>query len=385
MFLLFHSEATTVIPEPNFPAKPDQFVGRKPQLEAFRQALRQGTATGRTPSFAVLGAWGIGKSSLLLKCSAVCAEPQFNMLPVPFSVSKELGDYRRFAELLVDAFGECIARTQSIQGNVRREVQNWKLKRVSVGPLSFQRETSQLFLTSGTAILRNAIQDAWRRFIQPARLNGVVFFLDDLHHLSTPSQDAIALALRDQFQSFGTENINCSICFSAPTNYFSDIRSLAEPAVRFYDKAYLDPFCLAETSQYVDAIFGATAGRSEFAQWLQSKAHGHPYFMAFICRQLAELAPERQKLDAREHWPEIFRRLEREKFSADLAQVTKRELQLLCSLARCGEEEISRTQLREYERIYFTRLVDKGLLIRTARGHYRLYHPLFREFLRQTQ
>lgn len=374
-----------MIPEPNFPAKPDEFVGRKPQLEAFRRALKQGAATGRTPSFAVLGALGIGKSSLLLKCSAVCAEPQFNMLPVPFSVSKELGDYRRFAELLVDTFGECIARTQSIQANVRREVQNWKLKRMNVGPFSFQRETSQLFLTSGTAILRHAVQDAWRRFIQPAQLNGVVFFLDDLHHLCTPSQDAIALALRDQFQSFGTEDINCSVCFSAPANYFSNIRSLAEPAVRFYDKAYLDPFCLAETSEYVEAIFGTAANRSEFARWLQSKAHGHPYFMAFICRQLAELSPEGHKLDAGEHWVEIFHRLEKEKFSADLAQVTKRELQLLRSLARCGDEEISRQQFREYERIYFTRLIDKGLLIRTVRGHYRLYHPLFREFLRQTQ
>ena len=47
-----------MIPEPNFPAKPDEFVGRKPQLEAFRQALRQGIATGRTPSFAVLGEMG---------------------------------------------------------------------------------------------------------------------------------------------------------------------------------------------------------------------------------------------------------------------------------------------------------------------------------------
>ena len=28
-----------MIPEPNFPVKPDEFVGRRPQVEAFRQAL----------------------------------------------------------------------------------------------------------------------------------------------------------------------------------------------------------------------------------------------------------------------------------------------------------------------------------------------------------
>jgi hypothetical protein len=34
---------------------------------------------------------------------------------------------------------------------------------------------------------------------------------------------------------------------------------------------------------------------------------------------------------------------------------------------------------------YFARLAEKGLLIRTGRGRYKLYHPLFREFLRQTE
>src|SRR5205807_1646110 len=37
------------------------------------------------PQFSNSPPTGIGKSSLLMKCSAVSAEPQFNMLPVPFS------------------------------------------------------------------------------------------------------------------------------------------------------------------------------------------------------------------------------------------------------------------------------------------------------------
>jgi hypothetical protein len=160
---------------------------------------------------------------------------------------------------------------------------------------------------------------------------------------------------------------------------------LAEPAVRFYDKAYLNSFSLAETSEYVDAIFGTAVNHAEFTQWLHSKTCGHPYFMAFVCRQFAELTCTGGKLDAAQHWWEIFRRLENEKFSADLAHVTDREVRLLRAVARCEEEEINRKAFTDYARIYFTRLTDKGLLMRTGRGHYRLYHPLFREFLRQTK
>jgi hypothetical protein len=320
-----------------------------------------------------------------MKYSAVCVEPEFSMLPVPFSVSKELGDYRRFAELLVDTFGGCLARSQPIQLRVRREAQNWKLNHINVGPLALQRETPQLFLTSGTAILRHAIQDAWRWFIHPAQLNGVMFFLDDLHNLSTPSQYAVALALRDQFQSFGVENINCSVCFSAPPGYFSNIRTLAEPAVRFYDKVCVGPFSLAETVEYVGAIFVGAADHVEFAEWLHSKTGGHPYFMAFICRQLARLTSRDGKLEPARHWEEIFGRLEKEKFSTDLAEVTDREVQLLRSLARSEGQEVGIKQFSEYERVYFSRLTDKGLLTRTGRGQYRLYHTLFREFLQQTK
>jgi len=196
-----------VIPEPNFPAKPEEFVGRRLQIEAFRRVLQQGLATGRTPSSAVLGEWGIGKSSLLLKCSVICAKPEYNMLPVPFSVSKELGDYRAFAEGLLDTFGEALAHSHSATVRIQRELQNWKLGRVSVGAFSVDRNAPQFFLSSGSAILKHALRHAWRRFIRPAGFNGVIFFLDDLQNLGSPNSDAMALSLRDQFQSFAVRGI----------------------------------------------------------------------------------------------------------------------------------------------------------------------------------
>lgn len=71
-----------MIPQPDLSVPPEDFVGRKQQMDAFRQALQQGLIAGRTSSFAVLGEWGIGKTSLFLKFAALCAEPEFAMLPV---------------------------------------------------------------------------------------------------------------------------------------------------------------------------------------------------------------------------------------------------------------------------------------------------------------
>ena len=374
-----------MIPEPNFPAKPEEFVGRKFQVEAFRRALQQGLETGRTPSLAVLGDWGIGKSSLLLKCSVICAGPPYNMLPVQFSVAKELADYRTFAEGLLDTFSEALANSRSATVRIQHELRNWKISRVSVGAFSADRTAPQFFLSSGSAILKHGLRDAWRRFVRPAGFNGVIFFLDDLHNLGTPSRDAIALSLRDQFQSFAVDGISCSVCFSAPLNYFSDIRSFAEPAVRFYDKVYLEPFTATETLEYVAAVFGPKAANIQsFSEWLQEKTHGHPYFMAFICRQIATVAHRSlSQGTTTEHWPAIFARLEREKFRSDLAQVPESEVQLLRVIARNSDDHIAVRGLSAGDRMYFSRLTERGLLTRTGRGRYKLYHPLFREFLKQ--
>ncbi len=372
-----------MVPEPNFPARPNEFVGRSTQVEAFRQVLAQGQLTGRTPSFAVLGDWGVGKSSLLLKYSAVCSGPEYAMLPVFFSVWTELTDYKRFAEGLVDTFTRALETSDSLAARLVGELQKWKLKRLSVGPVSLDREGPEFFLSSGTAILKHALHDAWRQFVQPAQLRGVVFFLDDLHNFGYQQNQGVALALRDQFQEFAIHRVNYSICFSARSDYFSNIGSFAEPAVRFYDKVYLSSFTPQETREYTAAVFGESTQLVELFHWLYAKTSGHPYFLAFVSRQLLALArthlcePERL-------WPAIFKRLEQEKFRSDLAHVTEKERQLLREVARAENDEVSPRDLNgQYDRNYFMRLTEKSLLVRVGRGRYKLYHPLFRQFLRE--
>jgi hypothetical protein len=209
------------------------------------------------------------------------------MLPVFFSVSTELSDYRHFAEGLLDTFTLALETSGSFETRLRSESQKWKLSRLSVAGASFERQSTSRFLSSGTAILKHALHDAWTQFIRQAQLNGVIFFLDDLHNFISPSSGGgIALTLRDQFQEFAVHGLNYSLCFSARADYFSEIRTFAEPAVRFYDKVYLASFTPAETKEYAAAVFGDCAPIHRVSNWLYVKTFGHPYFMAFISRQL---------------------------------------------------------------------------------------------------
>ncbi len=339
-----------MLPEPNYPVSPEQFIGRKTPSEAFTLALQQGLAAGRISSFAVLGDWGIGKSSLLLKFAAICSDPKYGILPVLVPVSTDYGDYRRFAESLLDGLAEALAATSSLTTRLRTEVRNWKLKRVSMGGFTLDREAQRFFLSSGSTLLRHALGEAWKRFFLPAQISGAMFFLDDLDNFATPVAQDVARTLRDQFQWLGINRMNYSVCFSARSDYFSAIRSFAEPAVRFYTKFYLEPFSAEETAEYAEAAFRTHEKLHGLLRWLYEKTLGHPYFLAFICRELLACTQGSVPESPEHLWPHVFQQLERNKFRLDLAQVP-----------------------------------EKGLLIRTGRGRYKLYHPLFSEFLRQTK
>jgi len=375
-----------VLPEPNYPVSPDQFVGRKAHSEAFTLALRQGLAAGRISSFAALGDWGIGKSSLLLKFAAICSDPKYGILPVLVPVSKDYGDYRRFAESLLDGLAEALATTSSLTTRLRTEVRNWKLKRVSMGGFTLDREAQRFFLSSGSTLLRHALGEAWKRFFLPAQINGAMFYLDDLDSFATPVAQDVARTLRDQFQWLGINRMNYSVCFSARSDYFSAIRSFAEPAVRFYTKYYLEAFSEEETTEYTEAAFRTHSEKLHgLSRWLYEKTLGHPYFVAFICRELLACTQGSVPESPDHLWPNVFQELERNKFRLDLAQVPERELELLKTLAGAQRDEINpRHFIPAFQYAHFGRLTEKGLLIRTGRGRYKLYHPLFREFLRQT-
>jgi hypothetical protein len=113
--------------------------------------------------------------------------------------------------------------------------------------------------------------------------------------------------IRDQFQSFGIEVMNYSVCFSAKPDYFAGTKSLADPAVRFYTKLYLEPSTFEEALEYARPVFGLRLDISEkVAAWLQEKTLGHPYFIACICKYLMATGRQIEPHKFETDWPAIL-------------------------------------------------------------------------------
>jgi hypothetical protein len=69
------------------------------------------------------------------------AKPAFAMLPVFIAASKDIPDYLRLAESLLDKFAERLMTAPGLNARLQAELRNWRLKRVGITGLYDERES----------------------------------------------------------------------------------------------------------------------------------------------------------------------------------------------------------------------------------------------------
>jgi len=125
-------------------------------------------------------------------------------------------------------------------------------------------------------------------------------------------------------------------------DYFAETKGLADPAVRFYTKFYLERFTLDETLDYARSVFDLSLDTSAtVAAWLHEKTLGHPFFLAFVCKYLTTTAGQIQPDKLEPIWPAIFDQLGREKFRSDVSQLSAREFEFVRRFANLSENELA--------------------------------------------
>lgn len=319
---------------------------------------------------------------MLLKCAEVCSELIFAMLPVFLSASGEIHDYLRFAETMLDKFAEALLARTNMQARLQTELQN---RRFNFGPIAFRRESPHRSLSSGSSLLRHTLKEAWDHFLRPLRLKGAIFFVDDLQNITSICKADLTLIIGDHFQSFGIEMLNYGICFSAKSDYFAEPKALADPAVRFYTKLYLQPLTPEEVVEYIHSVFDFSLDTAAtVAGWLYEKTLGHAYFL--VCKQLSGRASEIQEDKLEPCWPAVLDQLGREKFSPEVSQLSVKGTRTQPSIREASRQRTRTAPVhREVPKGILRKSRQERSLIRTKRGRYKLYHPLFREFLTQAK
>jgi hypothetical protein len=119
------------------------------------------------------------------------------------------------------------------------------------------------------------------------------------------------------------------------------------------------------------------------------RTSGHPYFLKKICHEIFNLADGQGDVDVswlNRRWSAIENRLARDRFRGEVDGLPEAERNVLF-LASLLDEQFQALTLREELKkapdVALKRLVERELLRRPTRGLYEIYHPLFRDYVRQ--
>ena len=160
---------------PYFPADTRIFANRGREQEFFVQGLRQGLhPQGPGPwNVALLGPWGIGKTSLLRRFAAITTDFERPAAPIYLTVTSGLDGLDGFIFLLLEHVKEMLLSRRDWPTKIRQELSRWEIS-LQMGPvrLSHRSNRSNESVHTGVSLLYKGLYRLWESILQkflPAR------------------------------------------------------------------------------------------------------------------------------------------------------------------------------------------------------------------------
>jgi len=370
---------------PGSPVDPHDFVGRMQEIESFRQKLRQ-TKSGSLASLAVVGGYGIGKTSFLHKCKVIAEEE--NALAIYFSLN-ELDELTRetLSRILIERLKEKVNEEvilQRISANITQTLKKIKVKigdTIELG-ISDDRETS--------TNLHSALTLAWKALKDTKE--AIVFFIDEARVLEKNRADLV-LYLRAVLEQLQITKVPVMVVPGGKLTISGPSGSGFSPLVRTFPPAILENFTKQESEAFIkkkltrvglsitpgiiDRIYEVTAG--------------HPFVLsAYLATAYTKMKSDEKELK-KEHFDaadiEFVKRVLYPFFSRFYDQAGKRSRNILDAIAKKNGEislsELSTILQKEYNKLspYLAKLVQDGAVIRIDRGKYKLFHKLLASYI----
>ena len=362
-----------------FPICPQFFSGRKKELNIFSKRLEE-TVTSDPPSphnIAIVGDWGIGKTSLLNKCLETASDRNCFICKITLTPEK----CRNFEVFVYNTIDEIHSTVwdSSLPTKIKEDISRWKIQSFTLMGLKLER-TERVTHSSSTQF-KNSLIALWKTI---SRVPAALIMYDDFHYLANNYPDGL-YDLRGVFQELREFNCRYMLIVTGSMDMFSNIRGISEPLMRFFEHLELTSFTLIETIEAIEKPLKTKGANLVFDKnvvgAIYNKSLGHPYFVMFFAHDLFEHKQE-GIIDLKlfnSVYDKIFEHLSASRFIKDYAIASDKEKEILLKL---NKEEGVIPEVKNV-RILLKRLVSKKLVVKTGRGKYKLYHPLFKEYLRR--
>ncbi len=393
-------EATCIVNPFNAqgPTNPKYYANREELLSTFMQSVRAVAGSKgitRPRNIAVMGRWGVGKTSTLLKFKDLLKHEAGTRT---FSASVALKPAcctdadAFFVAIMESVFREyesTVELPQKVRDFVREElnfIDKWKV-RISTRPEIERKDTPPL---KGIQF-KETMAKFWEK-LQSGGIDLAIILLDDIHYALLHENADLLLDLRTDMQALSASGAQYMFVIAGPMSLYPEMRDKAEPFTRLFERFELKPFDVRGTKQLIEKPLEAEGIDLAIDIAVVRRIHqitgGHPYFVTLLMQDLLN-GVKSGRLDPAEFdelCPGLIEHFARVKFDDDLNRASEAERGILFEMAGMEESEVSPFRLNgRGATMLLDRLVKKDLVVKKARGKYQLYNPLFKEYLHRTR
>ena len=318
-----------------FPADPKSFAGREMELGEIKKAIDYTVHSEPvTPqNVAIVGDWGIGKTSLLNKSKTIALDKGCFTCKITLTPEK-CKTLDSLVYNTIDELHNAVWESDRLTPKLKERVSEWKIESLRFLGLELKRDTAK---STSSTLFKNSLLDLWRRLEKPT-----IIMYDDLHYLADSYPTGL-YDLRGVFQELREYDCRFMLMCTGISTLFSKIRGLSEPLMRFFEHIELKPFTLEETKEAIHLPLQRLKIDLEFdddvIETIHTKTQGHPYFIMFFAYDVFEY---KQKGTVtleffNSIYEKIFSHLAAARFIEDLTVANEKEKEVLFKMAKLGE------------------------------------------------
>lgn len=361
---------------------PSYFTGRENELNELKD-IYNSTKNGVPGHLILYGSKGIGKTSLLLKF-----QEEISDFDDVYSVRIPLieGDFEDIYSLIIE---KCSDTLNININHFWQKINSLSINIPFIGGASFSREIPQTSPAVAFEKILNVIYD------ELDSDNPVLILLfDDLQRIMGNDETMKILSiLQNALVELNLKGKNIMFVATGSEDIFNKIQDKLDSAVRIFEPYLIGPLSYSEVCDAINIPIKEqnVTFEDDVLKEIYELSNGIPYYMQILAYNCFEQTNEDDKVtmvefkDASVHSLNILAQRE---FKALFNKSTTEERKILCLMAESDETILSYSYIKENANLnsepsaLLKSLINKNMIMKPARGKYKLKSNLFKLYLK---
>lgn len=346
--------------DPQNPSDPEFFYGRSDVIDRFNENVEYGLK-GNPEHMALIGDFGMGKSSLLYKLHSL-EDPQDVTSVFVQCNAEDVETFQDFVKTIVERLGQELDSLDI----------GFELSKIRLRVLEIEKKDEEISVMSCI----NDLENLFRKCGSGGHL--IVLYVDDLDLAAHHKSD-----IRNCFQELNRRGCKYMLIGTLLPEVFEG-GEINRPFKRMFNPQHLEQFSKRESRNMIEYIINKADMNVELSDSLYEKLYnetgGHPYYVTLFMNELVRVKDSGEITidDYQTLEPKIMGRMQ-VVLEGKFDSMTQKDEEVISEIIRLDSNEFSPSDADSTSG-QFQQLQSKDVLDKIGHGRYKFKYPVVRRY-----